>query len=79
MMLRKINNKYALVIFLFFFLSGMIMSCAPAQYRNYKKMVKRRTTNYGYKSKHQKKLKRNTLPVNKNYIIKNKRTAPSWR
>jgi len=79
MSLKKMNNKYAFWVVLFIFVSGMLISCAPPQYRHYKKMVKRRTSYYGYKSSYQKKLKKNTLPVNRNYIIKNKRTTPSWR
>jgi hypothetical protein len=76
---KKLNNRYALWVFILVFVSGMLVSCAPSQYKQYKKMVKRRTSQYGYKSNYQKKLKKNTLPVNRNYIIKNKRTQPAWR
>lgn len=78
-MQRKLNNRFAIWAFSLIFVSGLLVSCGPSQYRYYKKMVKRRTTQYGYKSNYQKKLKRNTLPVNRNYIIKNKRTQPAWR
>lgn len=79
MMLKKFNNKIPVWIVLIVFSLGILVSCGPSQYRYYKKMVKRRTTYYGYKSNYQKKLKRNTMPINKNYIIRNKRTTPAWR
>jgi hypothetical protein len=79
MTLKKFNNRFAVYVVLFVFIAEILVSCGPTQYRYYKKMVRRRTTYYGYKSNYQKKLKRNTMPVNKNYVIRNKRTTPAWR
>lgn len=79
-MQKKLTNRFAIWVFSLLLVSGMFASCGPSQYRYYKKMVKKRTTQYGYRSNYQKKLKRNTLPVNRNFIIKNKRTQqPVWR
>ncbi|MBN2728369.1 MAG: hypothetical protein JXR53_04015 [Bacteroidales bacterium] len=58
---------------------GTLASCGSSQYNTYKRYVKRKNTNMGYRSNYQKKLKRNTMPINRNYIIRNKRTAPAWR
>jgi len=79
MALKTLNNRFLIRAILIVFVTGLLISCGPSQYRYYKKMVKRRTTYYGYKSNYQKKLKRNTMPVNKNYVIRNKRTTPAWR
>lgn len=70
-------SVHLLIILLVLFLP--ITSCGPTQYRHYKKMVRQRTAYYGYRSHYQKKLKRHTLPIHKNYIIRNVRTVPAWR
>ncbi len=75
----KPNKKNVILMLVFIFVAGLLISCGTSQYRNYKKVVKHRTSQYGYRSNYQKKLKRNTMPVNRNYIIKNKRTQPAWR
>ncbi len=68
-----------LFLLVVFVASLALSSCSQSQFRNYKRYVKRKNTAMGYRSHYQKKLKRNTMPINRNYIIRNKRTAPSWR
>jgi hypothetical protein len=50
-------------------------SCS--RHYRYKKMIKRRRTaiSHRYHSSYQKKLKKGVIPINKNYIIKNKRNT----
>lgn len=76
--MKRHFNKYLLLLVVFV---GMLVasSCTSSQFRNYKRYVKRKNTALGYKSHYQKKLKRNTMPINRNYIIRNRRTSPSWR
>ena len=76
--MKKIIRIYIFVLLTAFGI-GTITSCGPSQYKNYKRYVKRKNTALGYRSNYQKKLKRNTMPINRNYIIRNKRTAPAWR
>ena len=71
---RKRTSLYLAAIFII----SMAVSCKPSQYRTYKRMVKRRGMATGYKSTYQKRLKRHTMPINKNYIIKNRRSSPTW-
>lgn len=76
--MKRTFSRYLLLIMVFV---GAIAlsSCSSSQFRNYKRYVKRKNTALGYRSHYQKKLKRTTMPINKNYIIRNKRTSPSWR
>jgi len=76
--MKRLFNKYSLLV-LVFIGALALSSCSSSQFRNYKRYVKRKNTALGYRSHYQKKLKRNTMPINRNYIIRNKRTAPSWR
>jgi hypothetical protein len=76
--MKRVFNKYSLLV-LVFIGALALSSCSSSQFRNYKRYVKRKNTALGYRSHYQKKLKRNTMPINRNYIIRNKRTAPSWR
>lgn len=78
-MLQSLFRKTPVILFIITFMLLPVFSCGPSQYRHYKKMVRQRTTYYGYRSHYQKKLKRNALPINKNYIIRNTRTVPAWR
>jgi hypothetical protein len=50
-------------------------SCS--RHYRYKKMIKRRRSaiSHRYHSPYQKKLKKNIIPINKNYIIRNKRNT----
>jgi hypothetical protein len=77
MLNRGLIIKIFLIV-LFFTFQIINISCGPSQYRHYKKSMKARYYR-GYKSNYQNKLKRNALPINKNYIIKNRRTSPAWR
>lgn len=77
-MMKRMLKSYYLLSFLFL-LGIAVSSCGPTQYKTYKKYVKRKNTAMGYHSNYQKKLKRNTQPVNRNYIIRNSRQSPSWR
>jgi hypothetical protein len=76
--MKRTFNRYLLLIVVFV---GAIAlsSCSSSQFRNYKRYVKRKNTALGYHSNYQKKLKRTTMPINKNYIIRNKHTSPTWR
>jgi hypothetical protein len=73
--MRYIIKKWYLIILLAF-VTEIVMESCSRHYR-YKKMIKRRRTAIAkrYTSPYQKKLKRNIIPINQNYIIKNKRNS----
>jgi hypothetical protein len=73
--MRYIIKKWYLIILLAFVTEIVMDSCSRV-YR-YKKMIKRRKSAISkrYTSPYQKKLKRNIIPINQNYIIKNKRNT----
>jgi len=76
-MKRYINKN--LILLIVFIGALALSSCSSSQFRNYKRYVKRKNTALGYKSHYQKKLKHNTMPINRNFIIRNRNTSPSWR
>ncbi|HPF00428.1 MAG TPA: hypothetical protein PKY63_07165 [Bacteroidales bacterium] len=76
--MKRFFSKYMLLLIVFVATMAM-SSCSSSQFKNYKRYVKRKNSALGYKSHYQKRLKRNTMPINRNYIIRNKRTSPSWR
>lgn len=76
--MKRFFSKYMLLLIVFVGTMA-VSSCNSSQFKNYKRYVKRKNSALGYKSHYQKKLKRNTMPINRNYIIRNKRTSPSWR
>lgn len=63
-------------LMLLFFYAGLnfLASCSP-NYR-YRRMLKRRkaATVQRHKSTHQRKIRRRTIPINKNYVIRHQRT-----
>lgn len=71
--------KWYIVVLLVIAGTATFESCGPAQYRTYKKYVKRKSSAMGYRSNYQKKLRRNTMPINRNYIIRNRHTQPTWK
>jgi hypothetical protein len=75
----KQRKKWASICLATIFILSIGVSCQPSQYKTYKRMVKRRGMASGYKSHYQKRLKRHTMPINKNYIIRNNRSNPSWQ
>ena len=68
--------KHWLLILLTVFVAEVAFNSCSRHYR-YKKMIKRRHSaiKSRYHSPYQKKLKKNVIPINKNYIIKNKRNT----
>jgi hypothetical protein len=67
-------QKIIIILLLGVFLS----SCGSSQYRSYKRYVKRKYSAMGYRSQYQRKLKSYTMPINKNYMIRQKNTYPRW-
>ncbi|MCK9611488.1 MAG: hypothetical protein PHR81_09675 [Bacteroidales bacterium] len=69
--MRYLKKWY--VILLAVFIVEIAFESCTRHYR-YKRMIKRRRTAISkrYHSPYQKKLKKNIIPINKNYIIKNK-------
>ncbi|MCX7696073.1 MAG: hypothetical protein N2Z72_00070 [Bacteroidales bacterium] len=53
-------------------------SCGSSQYRSYKRYVKRKYSAMGYRSHYQKKIRAYTMPINKNYMIRQRNTIPRW-
>ena len=72
--MRYIKKWYILLLIVF--LSQVLFESCSRHYR-YKRMIKRRRSAVSkrYITPYQKKIKRNTIPINKNYIIKNKRNT----
>jgi hypothetical protein len=68
--------KHWLFILLTVFIAEVAFNSCSKHYR-YKKMIKRRHSaiKSHYHSPYQKKLKKNVIPINKNYIIRNKRNT----
>ena len=68
-------RKWYVIILLVFVVEIAFESCSV--HSRYKKMIKRRRSAVSYKhqSPYQKKLRKNVLPINKNYIIRNKRNT----
>ncbi len=64
------------IILLAVVITGVAFDSCSRHYR-YKKMIKRRRASIAirYHSPYQKKLKKNVIPINKNYIIHNKRNT----
>lgn len=64
------------IILVAVFIAEIAFDSCNRHYR-YKRMIKRRRTAMvkRYHSPYQKKLKKNIIPINKNYIIKNKRNT----
>lgn len=79
--MKKLTKTYVIVL-LSALLMGFLTSCGPSQYYSYRSYVKHRGSSYSgvaYRSSYQKKLKHNSIPINKNYIIRNKQRPQSWR
>lgn len=71
----RLLKKWYVILLVLFVVQISMESCAK-HYR-YKRMIKRRRSavSHRYHTPYQKKLKRNTIPINRNYIIKNKRNT----
>ncbi|NVO02065.1 MAG: hypothetical protein HXX09_05130 [Bacteroidetes bacterium] len=71
--MRYLKKWYVLIIVCFFVEIAM-NSCASKS--NYKKMMKHRgsysSARRGYGSSYKRKIKRHSMPIAKNYIIKNR-------
>lgn len=59
-------------------ISILLSSCGSSQYRSYKRYVKRKYSAVGYQSYYQHKLKKYAMPINKNYMIRQRNTYPRW-
>ncbi len=68
-------SKWYVVILLLFVVQIANESCS--RHYRYKKMIKRRrvAVMHRYRSPYHHKIRRNTIPINRNYIIKNKRNT----
>lgn len=73
-------KKWSAILLITIFATASFESCSN-HYR-FKKVVRKRRTGMIKRSGHHysrfKKVKRNTIPINKNYIIKNKRVRRGW-
>jgi hypothetical protein len=71
----RLLGKWYVIILLLFVVQLSAESCS--RHYRYKRMIKRRrfAVMHRYKSPYFKKIKRNTIPINRNYIIKNKRNT----
>jgi hypothetical protein len=71
----RLLSKWYVILLLLFVVQIASESCA--RHYRYKKMIKRRrvAVSHRYHSVYHKKIKRNTIPINRNYIIKNKRNT----
>ncbi|MEI6765237.1 MAG: hypothetical protein WCM76_06310 [Bacteroidota bacterium] len=72
--MRYLKKWYVVVLIVF--VTTLALESCSRHYR-YKKMIKRRRSAVAkrYHSPWQKKIKRNTIPINQNFIIKNKRNT----
>lgn len=72
--MRLLKKWYVIVLVLFVVQIGMD-SCS--RHYRYKRMIKRRrgAVSHRYHSPYQQRLKKSTIPINRNYIIKNKRNT----
>lgn len=68
-------KKWCLILLAVFVAEVAFDSCS--RHYRYKKMIKRRRSSITirYQSPYQKKLNKNIIPINKNYIIRNKRNT----
>lgn len=73
----RLLGKWYVIILLLFFVQLTFESCSR-HYRQ-KRMIKRRKTSTikRHQSTYQRKVKRRTLPINKNYLIKHKQPKRS--
>ena len=73
--MRYLKKWYILLLILFITLSSL-PSCSR-NYR-YKRMLKKRksASSKRYKSAYHRKIKKKTIPINRNYIIKKQKSRP---
>jgi len=73
-------KKWYILLLIFYIALNIFASCSRSYKANrkYKKMLKRRKTASvkRYKSPHQRKIAKKTIPINKNYVIKNQKRRP---
>ena len=69
--------KKFFLMFLILYIALSLLSSCSRNYR-YKKMLKRRKSSSAkrYKSSYQKKIRKKTIPINRNYIIKKQKSRP---
>ena len=73
--MKYLLKKWYIIVLLAIVTEISLDSCS--RHSRYKRMIKRRRTAISnrYSSPYQRKVKRNTIPINTNYIIKNKRNT----
>ena len=73
--MRYLKKWYLLLLILYITLS--LLSSCSRNYR-YKRMLKKRksASSKRYKSSYTKKMRKKTIPINRNYIIKKQKSRP---
>ncbi len=71
----KLYKKWIVYILILLFAApavSVVQSCGNPSYRNYRKIVKHKRIKSAkrYKGKYQRKLRRNSVPIHNNYIMK---------
>ena len=71
----RLLKKWYVIVLILFVVQLSAESCS--RHYRYKRMIKRRrgAVSHRYRTPYQKKIRRNTIPINRNYIIKNKRNT----